>query len=115
MRPVRYLLDLPWWAGLIIFLIGNWLTPHFYIVGMPTALFGAWTFSKLVHYDDTAEISAAIIGFPLFFLVMLLPVRFGFETPILDWLNQITPTATYAVRAAVGMSTALLAFNGVRR
>jgi hypothetical protein len=55
MRPIRYLLDLPWWAGLLIFLGGNWLTPNLYPAGMPVALFGAWTFSKLLLSDVHAN------------------------------------------------------------
>lgn len=115
MRPIRYLLDLPWWAGLLIFLGGNWLTPHLYFAGMPVALFGAWTFSKLLHYDDDPFIAAAIVGVPLFFLVMLIPGRFSFETPIVNLLNHLNSTVTYALRAALGMSSALVAFQGIRK
>lgn len=115
MRPLRYLLDLPWWAGLLIFLVGNGFTPQFYAVGMPVALFGAWTFSKLMRYDDHGEIGFAIVGFPLFFLAMLIPACFDFETPVVDLLNHLSPTVTYALRGAFGMGVALLAFQGIRR
>lgn len=44
MRPIRYILDLPWWVGLAIFMAGNWLVPYSYIAGVPICLFWAWTF-----------------------------------------------------------------------
>lgn len=115
MRPIRYLLDLPWWAGLVIFMAGNWLAPHSYIVGVPVCLFGAWTFSKLLKPNDYAEVGNAIVGFPMFFLVMLIPDKFSFETLILDLLNQLGSTATYGIRAALGIMTGFIAFQGVRR
>ena len=115
MRPIRYILDLPWWIGLAIFLAGNAIVPHLYLIGMPIAIFGAWTFSKLMKYDDWNEIGFAIIGFPLFFLVMLIPDRFAFETPYIDLLNHISPKVNFAVRAALGIMMALVAFRGVRR
>lgn len=115
MRPIRYILDLPWWVGLAIFLAGNAIVPHLYLIGMPMALFGAWTFSKLMKHDDLDEIGFAIIGFPLFFLVMLIPDRFTFETSYIDLLNHISPKVNFAVRAALGIMMALVAFRGVRR
>ncbi len=115
MRPIRYLLDLPWWAGLAIFLAGNLIVPHFYIVGMPICLFGAWTYSKLMKFDDNPAIGYPLFGLPLFFLAMVIPNRFAFETPYVDLLNHITPTVNYAIRAALGMMTSLFACCGLRR
>jgi len=115
MRLIRYILDLPWWVGLAIFMAGNWLVPHTYIIGVPVCLFGAWTFSKLLKPDDYADVGSAIIGFPLFFLVMLVPNQFSFETVILDLLNDLSTTATFAIRAALGIFTGFIAFQGVRK
>lgn len=115
MRPIRYILDLPWWAGLAIFLVGNLVVPHYYLIGMPITLFGAWTFSKLLRYDDSDEIGFALVGLPLFFVVMLIPDRYAFETPYVDLLNHITPKVNYAIRASLGMMVSLIAFRGVRR
>jgi hypothetical protein len=73
MRPIHFLFDLPWWTGLLVFLLGNLMVSHWYIVGLPICLFGAWTFSKLLPPVDHPEVGFAIIGFPLFFLAMLIP------------------------------------------
>ena len=115
MRPIRYILDLPWWVGLPIFLAGNTIAPHIYLIGMPIALFGAWTFSKLMKFADDPRIGCAIIGFPLFFLAMLIPDRFSLHTPYIDLLNHIAPKVNFTIRAALGMMIALIAFCGIRR
>ena len=114
MRPFRYLVDLPWWAGFILFLIGNAIVPHYYILGLPICIFGIWTFSKLLKANDDALWGFAIVGFPLFFIVMLIPHQFSFEWPILDLLNGMSATATYATRAALGIFVGLFACQGVR-
>jgi len=115
LRPIRYITDLPWWVGLILFLIGNIIVPDHYLVGMPMCLFGAWTFSKLIKYDDYHEVGAAFIGFPVFFLVMLIPDQFTLETPVIDLLNEIPQKVNFTIRAALGMLISLIAFQGVRR
>ena len=115
MRLIRYILDLPWWVGLAIFMAGNWLVPHAYIIGVPVCLFGAWTFSKLLKVDDHPNPWPAIVGFPLFFLVMLVPNQFSFETLIPSLLNDLSQTATFGIRAALGIFTGFIAFQGVRK
>lgn len=114
MRPIRYLLDLPWWVGLPIFMVGNWLTGYFYMPGVPVCLFGIWTFSKLLKPNDLCEVGFAIAGFPLFFLVMLLPREFSFESDWLSWLNDASATTLYGIRAALGILTGFVACLGVR-
>ncbi len=115
MRPIRYILDLPWWVGLLIFLIGNLLVEHWYIVGLPVCLFGAWTFSKLLKPTESSDVGPAIVGFPLFFLVMLIPNQFSFETVVLDLLNDMSETVLFGIRAALGIGVGFIAFQGVRK
>lgn len=73
MRPLKFLTDLPWWTGLPIFLAGTAAVVLFYPRGLVIALFGAWTFYKLMEPCEYKEPGCALIGFPLFFLVMLNP------------------------------------------
>lgn len=115
MRPIRYLLDLPWWSGLVIFLVGNLIVGHFYVLGLPVCLFGAWTFSKLLPPRDDPEVACAIIGFPLFFLIMLIPDRFTFANALISWLNHLSPTLLFGVRAALGIGVGFIAFQGTRK
>jgi hypothetical protein len=114
MRPLHFIFDLPWWVGFVLFLIGNAIVPHSYIIGMPICLFGVWTFSKLLQKNEDALWGYAIIGFPLFMLAMLIPGKFHMETPVLDLLNGMSTTATYATRAALGIFTGLFACQGLR-
>ena len=115
MRPVHYILDIPWWVVLIIFLLGNLVVGYSYIIGVPICLFGAWTYSKLLPSNESPEVGRAIIGFPLFFLVMLIPDRFSFETVILNLLNGIGQTVLFGIRAALGIGVGFIAFQGVRK
>lgn len=115
MRLIRYFLDLPWWAGLGIFMVGNSLVPLTYVAGVPICLFGAWTYSKLLKPNDATQAGFAIIGFPLFFLAMLFPRQFHFEAPVLSLLNELSTTTTYGIRAALGIFTSFVAFQGVRQ
>ena len=115
MRPIRYLLDLPWWAGLVIFLLGNMVAASCYVVGLPVCLFGTWTYSKLLAADDDPVVGCAMIGFPLFFIVMLIPDKFSFANVWASWLNGMTPTVLFGIRAALGIGVGFLAFRGVRK
>ena len=114
MRPLKFLTDLPWSTGLPIFLIGTGAVLLFYPLGIIIALFGAWTFYKLMEPSDWKEPGCAIIGFPLFFLAMLIPAQFSLETPILDLLNHLSATATYGIRSAFSLATAFIAFRSFR-
>lgn len=62
-----------------IFLAGNRVTGYYYILGVPICLFGAWTYSKILKPNDDPEPFPAIVGFPLVFIVMLVPRQFAFE------------------------------------
>jgi hypothetical protein len=115
MRPVRYVLDLPWWVGLVIYLAGNAIVPHFYLIGMPIALFGLWTFSKLMKFDHDAAVGFVIFGLPVFLIVMLIPDRFTFETAYINLLNHITPKVNSVLRASLGIMTGLITCCGIRR
>ncbi len=115
MRPLHYLFDLPLWTGLLVFLLGNLIVSHWYIVGLPICLFGAWTYSKLLPPVEHPEVGLAIIGFPLFFLAMLIPDRFTFETAWLDFINGTSPKVLFGTRAALGIGVGFLAFQGVRK
>jgi hypothetical protein len=114
MRPLKFLADLPWWAGLPIFLIGTAAVLLFYPLGIIVALFGAWTFYKLMEPDDYKLPGFALIGFPLFFLAMLIPSKFSLETPGLNLLNHLSTTATYGIRSALGLAAAFIAFRSFR-
>lgn len=114
MRPLKFLTDLPWWSGLPIFLVGTAAVLLVYPLGIIVALFGAWTFYKLMSPSDWKEPGFALIGLPLFFLAMLIPARFSLETPGLDLLNHLSTTATYATRSALGLATAFIAFRSFR-
>ena len=114
MRPLKFLTDLPWWTGLPIYLVGTAAVLLFYPLGIIIALFGAWTFYKLMEPSDWKEPGFVIIGLPLFFLAMLIPARFSLETPGLDLLNHLSTTATYGIRSALGLATAFIAFRSFR-
>lgn len=114
MRPLKFLTDLPWWSGLPIFLAGTAATVLFYPLGIIVALFGAWTFYKLMEPSDWKEPGFALIGLPLFFLAMLIPARFSLETPGIDLLNGLSSTATYGIRSAFSLATAFIAFRSFR-
>jgi hypothetical protein len=114
MRPLKFLADLPWWTGLPIYLVGTAAVLLFYPLGIIVALFGAWTFYKLMEPDDYKLPGFALIGFPLFFLAMLIPANFSIETPVLDLLNGLSTTVTYATRSALGLATAFIAFRSFR-
>ena len=115
MRPIRYILDLPWWVGMAIFMAGNWVTGHWYVIGVPIGLFGAWTYSKLLKPNDDPDPFPAIIGFPLFFLVMLVPRQFSFDSPWFGWMNGTSETVLFGTRAALGILAGFIAFQGVRK
>jgi hypothetical protein len=114
MRYFRFLFDLPWWAGLPIFLSGTAIVVHWYAIGLIIALFGAWTFSKLIVKENDAAIGWALVGFPLFFFSMLIPARFSFDFPIIDLCNHLSTTATYAMRSALSLASGLIAFQSMR-
>jgi hypothetical protein len=115
MRPIRYIFDLPWWVGLAIFMGGNWVVGQSYIFGVPICLFGAWTFSKLLKPNDNPEPFPAIIGFPLFFIVMLIPGQFAFKDDWFSWMNGTSETVLYGTRAALGIFASFIALQGVRK
>jgi hypothetical protein len=115
MRAIRYLLDLPWWVGLIIFLLGNLIVDHWYIVGLPVCLFGAWTYSKLLPPVDDPVVERAIFGFPLFFLAMLIPDQFAFEHQRLTFMNGASSQFLFGLRAAISIGVGFMAFQGVRK
>jgi hypothetical protein len=114
MRPIKFFFDLPWWTGLPIFLLGTSAVLWFYPIGIIIALFGAWTFFKLMKPADLDGPGFAIVGFPLFFLSMLIPERFSFEMPMIDLLNHLSPTVTYGLRAALGLASSFIAFQSFR-
>jgi hypothetical protein len=64
MRSITFLFDLPWWTGLPIFLLGSGCVVWFYPLGILIALFGAWTFFKLMQPAELNGPAFAIIGFP---------------------------------------------------
>ena len=113
-RPFVFLMDLPWWTGLPIFLAGTAVVVHWYAIGVIVALFGAWTFAKLTQPSEFKEIGFAIIGFPLFFASMLIPTRFSIEVPVLDLLNDLSATANFAARSALGLASSFIAFQSFR-
>ena len=115
MRPIRYIFDLPWWTGLLIFLLGIAIVPYWYIGGLPICLFGTWTYSKLLPPVEHPEVGLAIIGFPLVFLAMLIPAKFAFTDVWLSFMNEFSPKVLYGVRAASGIGIGFLAFQGVRK
>ncbi len=45
---------------------------------------------------------------------MLIPDRFSFETPVIDLLNHLSTTVTYAMRSALGLATSFIAFQSFR-
>ena len=115
MRPIRYIFDLPWWMGMAIFMAGNWVAGYCYILGVPVCLFGAWTYSKLLKPNDDSDPYPAIVGFPLFFLVMLVPRHFSFENEWFSWMNGTSGTVLFGTRAALGIFAGFIAFQGVRK
>jgi hypothetical protein len=114
MRPIQFFFDLPWWTGLPIFLLGTALVLWLYPLGILIALFGSWTFFKLMQTSEFNGSAFAIIGFPLFFLSMLIPEQFHFDTPVLDLLNHLSPTVTYGIRSALSLATSFFAFQSFR-
>ena len=121
MRFIRIIFDLPWWSGLPIFLVGCAIVPHFtiigYIVGLVISLFGCWIFSKLLNTDgEFRNISVACIFLTCFMLTMKIPYSFDFATEWLAFLNSMSPTLLYVIRASGGLFFAFLAFvRGFRK
>tara|TARA_B110000495_G_C22766486_1_gene448663 strand:- start:121 stop:450 length:330 start_codon:yes stop_codon:yes gene_type:complete len=106
MRVLRAISDLPWWSGLPIFLTGNLIVPYGllgYIIGLCICLFGCWIFSKLVKRDEYSGGSNAIIGIPIFALLMFF--MNGSFIPF-EW------DTLYAIRACCCLFVGFLAFEG---
>jgi hypothetical protein len=45
---------------------------------------------------------------------MLIPARFDIDFPVLEILNSLSTSATYAIRSALGLVSSLLAFQSFR-
>lgn len=106
MRILRALSDLPWWGGLLIFMMGNLIIPIPYIgfiCGCPACLFGCWVFSKLLKPDDSAQCGRAIICVPLLVLVLWFT-----NVEFLDWGWG----TLYTVRLSIGMLLGMCGFQG---
>jgi len=106
MRMLRVISDLPWWSGLPIFLIGNLIVPYGivgYTIGLCVCLFGCWIFSKLVKKDEYSGGMNAIMGIPIFALLMFFMnqsfIPFNWDT-------------LYVIRACAGLFVGFLAFEG---
>lgn len=113
MRYIRYILDLPWWIGLPIFLFGNLLVPFgwfFYIIGLMICLFGCWTFSKLLKVNEYADPISAIICIPLVCLVMWV-----FTDQYFNQFMECSFGTLYASRTVLGLFFGLLGFQGFRK
>lgn len=115
MRPIRAITDLPWWSGLPIFLLGNLIVPHMnllgFIIGVSICLMGCWVFSKLLAPTDYSNPVIASFGMLLFFVIMLIPYQFKYESHWLTWLNQISVTVLYAIRGGLGLFVGFITFN----
>jgi hypothetical protein len=107
MRIIRALSDLPWWVGLPIFLIGNFIItiPYIgFVVGICICMFGCWIFSKLLRPDEYASSSRAIICLP----IMALSLWFLNEQ-FIDWMSYGT---LYTIRTAIGLFLGFISFQG---
>jgi hypothetical protein len=87
MRPIKYITDLPWWVGLLIFVIGNLILPlglFGYIIGLVLCLFGCFTLAPLLPPDPDASPSRMPLGIALFSFVV------GILHPtVLIWCSDI--------------------------
>ena len=113
MRYIRYILDLPWWAGLPIALFGNLLVPFGligYIIGLVIFLFGCWTFSKLLKEDPDANSGRAIICIPMVALVLWV-INDSF---INEWM-VVSFGTLFVLRLVIGMFCGLIGFQGFRK
>ena len=118
MRIIRYIFDLPWWAGLFIFMGANFILPYekYWLIGFPICLFGAWTFSKLVSPLEKPRVKNAIVGiviFPLFLYVTSL--RYQEIIDYFQWTEQKWFLVEYIVRMAGGLGIGFYFSLGLRK
>lgn len=114
MRILRAISDLPWWMGLLIFLVGNLIIPFGsfgYIVGIIPCLFGCWIFSKLVKPDPYAEGGRAIMFLPLTILALwvLTPGPLSYVGLQFEFLTL------YVLRIFFGVGCGFTAFQGFNK
>ena len=114
MRTLRFLTAPPWWTGRPSYFVGAAIVVQWYAISVIVALFGAWTFSKLMPSSDYKELACAVIGLPLFFASMFIPASFDIETPVLAFFNDLSTTATCAMRSALGLASGFIAFKSFR-
>jgi hypothetical protein len=113
MRYIRYILDLPWWAGLPIALFGNLLVPFglfWYGIGLMVFLFGCWTFSKLLKEDPHADSGRAIICIPIIALIM-----WFLNEPFVNQMFVCSFGTLFVLRLVGGMFFGLIGFQGFRK
>jgi|TARA_R110002110_G_scaffold184875_2_gene391767 hypothetical protein len=106
MKFLRAISNLPWWCGLPTFLFGNLIVPYGitgYVIGLCICLFGCWVFSKLVKRDEYSGGLSAVMGVPIFGLLMFFIneafIPFNWDT-------------LYVIRSCAGLFVGLLAFEG---
>lgn len=113
MRYIRYIVDLPWWVGLPIFLVGNLLVPRGlfgYIIGLIVCLFGCWTFSKLLKVDEYVEAGRAIVCIPIVAFII------GFvNEPFIDPIIDCSFATLFVLRTIAGLFFGMIAFQGFRK
>lgn len=106
MRILRAISDLPWWTGLPIFLIGNFIItiPYIgYVIGLTVCMFGCWVFSKLLKPDEYADSGRAIVCLP----IMAISLWF-LDRDFLDWSYG----TLYTLRTAIGLFLGFISFQG---
>lgn len=118
MKVLRYIFDLPWWTGLPIFLGGNFLFHENYelwgyLMGMGMCLFGGWTFSKLLKYDEFTMSNPAVVGLPLVLLSGWY-LKNPYVSDICYLINypQLEFTELYILRSAIMFFLTLYSIKG---
>lgn len=110
MRLLRAISDLPWWTGLPIYFLGNFLTEgnlFFFSIGIIMCLFGSWVFSKLLNYKES-HVTFTIIGIPVFIFMMKAAADLG-DSP------NYTSEDAFVFKAMVGLFLSLIAISGFKR
>jgi hypothetical protein len=110
MKILSYLFNLPWWTGLPIMLGGGFLFDYAlwgYLTGLSVFLFGVWTFSKLLKFDEKPESTPAIIGLPSILLIAWF-MKEPYVNGILDCIGcSLQYVELYVIRTAILFSISL--------
>lgn len=121
MKTLSYIFNLPWWVGLLLFFIGNAVTPLEGLVGVTLGsaicLFGCWTFANLWKGFRTISSPENLCFIPLVILsAYFIDMRFVdfYNTHLEYYIDPLKYSDLYVIRSAIGLWSGLAAFKYVR-